>query len=200
MKALLYKDIFVLWKQMKFFLLLILVFSAIPNSFNNAFAVIYAAMLPYTAMAYDERSKWDQLAAMMPYSIRDLVLSKYLLGWLGIAAATVLSFVLQSVLALASNTSFSAATLFIALCSAVCIISVTLPMMFRFSVEKARLAMFLIIFLICGSAGAVGTITKSIDSPASFQFGPVMALLPAAAVILSMVSIPLSCRFYRRRT
>ena len=76
MKALLLKDTYVIWKQMKIFLIIILVFSAIPSGFNSAFAVIYAAMMPYTAMAYDERSKWDQMAAMMPYSARDVVLGK----------------------------------------------------------------------------------------------------------------------------
>ena len=76
MKALLLKDTYVIWKQMKIFLIIVLVFSAIPSSFNSAFAVIYAAMMPYTAMAYDERSTWDQMAAMMPYSPRDIVLDK----------------------------------------------------------------------------------------------------------------------------
>ena len=66
MKALLLKDFYVLWKQMKAFLVLILLFSALPGSYNAIFAVTYAAMLPYSCVAYDERSKWDQLAAMMP--------------------------------------------------------------------------------------------------------------------------------------
>ena len=65
MSALILKDFYVLWKQMRLFLLLLLVFSAIPGSFNSTFVVVYAAMLPYTAMAYDERSKWNQMAAML---------------------------------------------------------------------------------------------------------------------------------------
>ena len=82
MKALILKDTYVIWRQMKYFLVMLLLFCALPNGFNNAFAVVYAAMLPYTALAYDERSKWDQLAAMMPYSTRDIVLGKYVFGWL----------------------------------------------------------------------------------------------------------------------
>lgn len=100
MQALILKDFYVMWKQTRVFLLVILVFSAIPGSFNAVFAVIYSAMLPYTAMAYDERSKWNQLAAMMPYSDRDIVLSKYAFGWLFILAATVASLVLQAALSL----------------------------------------------------------------------------------------------------
>lgn len=55
MKALILKDTYVIWKQLRYFLIIILLFSCIPNSFNNAFAIIYSAMLPYTALAYDER-------------------------------------------------------------------------------------------------------------------------------------------------
>ena len=76
MKALLMKDCFVLWKQLRIFIFVMLVITVFNGGFGNVFIVIWAAMLPYTAMAYDERSKWDQLAAMMPYSVRDIVLSK----------------------------------------------------------------------------------------------------------------------------
>lgn len=82
MKALLLKDFYVLWKQMRIFLLLIVVFSALPGGYSAIFAVTYAALLPYSCVAYDERSKWDQLAAMLPYTVRDLVLSRYVLGWI----------------------------------------------------------------------------------------------------------------------
>ena len=84
-KALLLKDWLVLSRQMKVFLVLIAVFSAVPVLSVSSFAIVYSAMLPYTAMAFDERDKWDRLAAMMPYRESDLVLSKYLLGYAGLA-------------------------------------------------------------------------------------------------------------------
>lgn len=100
MSALLMKDFYLLWKQLKAFLVIILVFSAIPGGYNTVFAVAYAAMLPYSCIAYDERSKWDQLAAMMPYSTRQLVLSRYALGWIAAVAACGISLVLQEIFSL----------------------------------------------------------------------------------------------------
>lgn len=84
MKALLYKDACVLWKQMKFMLVIIAVFCLLPNSFGlNAFFVVYPGlMLPVSLMAYDERAHWDSFAAMLPYPPRALVLSRYAAGWL----------------------------------------------------------------------------------------------------------------------
>lgn len=57
MKALIKKDFFTVLKSMKVFLLLFLLFAIIPDSSASSFAIVYAAMLPLTALAYDERSK-----------------------------------------------------------------------------------------------------------------------------------------------
>ena len=97
MKALLYKDAMVLWKQMKVMLLLILVFAVFPSEFQNVFAVLYAALLPYSALAYDERSRWDRMAAAMPYSARDIVTEKYVFGWIAALGTLALTLVLRLV-------------------------------------------------------------------------------------------------------
>ena len=201
MSALILKDYYVIFRQMRIFLLLVLVFSCIPGAFYSTFAVVYASMLPYTALAYDERSRWDQLAAMMPYSARDVVLSKYVFGWISVAIAAAATFVLQTILSfvwLSDVTGPSVPVILLSVCVAVCILDITLPMMFRFGVEKARLAMFLIIFLVCAGAGAIATIEHSAIDGGYYLALP---LIPAviAAVVLTAVSIPLAIRFYGRR-
>ena len=152
MKALLYKDAMVLWKQMKLMLLLILVFAVVPSEFQNTFAVLYAALLPYSALAYDERSRWDRMAAAMPYSARDIVTEKYVFGWIAalgtLALTLVLRLVSQYLLHLGEGAS--AEMLLMAFFGSLIAMAVTLPMMFRFGVEKGRLAMLLLIGLVCG--------------------------------------------------
>ena len=178
------------------------VFSCIPGTFYSTFAVVYASMLPYTALAYDERSRWDQMAAMMPYSARDVVLSKYLFGWIAVAVSAAATFVLQTILSviwLSDVEGPSIPVILLSVCVAVCILDITLPMMFRFGVEKGRLAMFLIIFLVCASAGGIATIEQS-SLDGGFYLS--LSLVPAAiaAVVLTVVSIPLAIRFYGRRS
>ena len=200
MKALIIKDTYVIWRQMKYFLILILIFSALPSGFNNAFAVIYTSMLPYTALAYDERSKWDQLAALLPYSTRDAVLSKYVFGWLCIGGAAVLSGLLQMALSLVVDRVFLPGVMVLSVLGAVCILAISLPLMFRMGVEKGRLAMFLVIFLVCGAAGAIAHIAESVGSGTVFAFqGPVLGVTLLAALVLTAVSVPLSMRFYTKR-
>lgn len=195
MKALLLKDYCVLWKQLRFFLLFILIFSALPGGFNGVFAVTYAALLPYSCIAYDERSKWDQLAAMMPYTARDLVLSRYVLGWIAAAGACTLSLVLQGIFSSILDTGFYPVTLVLAFFACLATLALTLPLIFRFGVERGRLIMFLIIFLVCGSAGALGAVadTASGSPPAA-----VWLLLPVS-LVLTALSISLSVRWYAKR-
>ena len=195
MKALLLKDCCVLWKQLRFFLLFILVFSALPGGFNGVFAVTYAALLPYSCVAYDERSKWAQLAAMMPYSPRDLVLSRYVLGWIAAAGACALSLVLQGVLSTLLDTGFYPITLVLAFFACLATLAITMPLIFRFGVERGRLIMFLIIFLVCGSAGALSGIADSLSGTLP---APVWLIVPLS-LVLTAVSIPLSLRWYALR-
>ena len=50
MKALLLKDWYVLRKQAWAYLIIVLVWGAIPSEVLNLLAVVYGAMIPYTAL------------------------------------------------------------------------------------------------------------------------------------------------------
>ena len=75
---------------------------------------------------------------------------------------------------------------------ALCILAITLPLMFRLGVEKGRLAMFLVIFLVCGGTGVIASITVSGDGGAFAFQGPILIVMSIAALVLTAVSIPLS--------
>ena len=201
MNALILKDFYVMWKQTKILLILILVFSCLPGAFYPTFAVVYAAILPYSAMAYDERSKWDQLAAMMPYSTRDIVLSKYALGWLLMVCAMVLCLAVQTVARFVGTDLDTVAPsgYLLGLLAGVLILNITLPLFFRFGVEKGRMWMFLLIILVCGAAGALSSVTISVaEGYASMAFqNSILAALVALDVVTTAISVPLSMRLCR---
>ena len=203
MKALLMKDCYVLWKQMRIFILILLVFCLFNGSFGNLFVVIWASMMPYTAMAYDERSKWNQLAAMMPYSTRDIVLSKYALGWLLMVCALVLCLVVQTLARIAGSglDAVAPSGYLLGLLAGILILNITLPLFFRFGVEKGRMWMFLLIILVCAATGALSSVTISVaEGYTSMAFqNSILAALVALDVVTTAVSIPLSMRLYRAR-
>lgn len=200
MKALLYKDLCVLWSQMKFVLVLVVLFCTMPGiSVNlNAFFIAYAGLLvPISLFAYDERAKWDALAVMLPFSTRDLVLSRYLFSWLATAFAVVCY--------LAGKALFSPGTLLTgealrvpALMVGLLLVvqAVYFPILFRLGAEKGRLAMVVVIAAV-SCLGAVG-----VDFLTTVSAAPAAALLPvflAAAALLSLASVKAAERQYARR-
>jgi hypothetical protein len=199
MKGLILKDFYVLTKQMRIFLIMIVILGLMPSINTNVFAVVYAAMLPYTALAYDERSHWDTYASMMPYTVRDLVLSKYILGWCFTAAAALIVLAAGEVeRQFVSGISASPAATGLALCVGTLATALTLPLMFRFSVERGRMFfLLLVIVLACGSAGLFSGIAE--DPAAAVLTRRLVLILPAATILCSVLSVFLSIRLYQKR-
>lgn len=200
MKGLLRKDLYVLQRSMRLFLL-ILLFLFLPSVVMPIYALVYCTLLPSTAMAYDERSHWDSLAAMMPYSTEDIVLSKYLLGWMACCTTFVLALVIQGVLGFFFPRLYGGSgiflSLFMAFCLALTALAITLPPMFRLGVERARYATTLILIAIaCGSPWVIQFLTGAPAAPS----GPITIMAPAViACAATALSIPLSLRWYNRK-
>ena len=158
MKALLLKDWYVLRKQAWAYLIIVLVWGAIPSEVLNLLAVVYGAMIPYTAMAYDQRSHWDRFARMLPYSDRTVVLSRYALGWVSLLIGTAAVTLCQGIVSCLpvrteAAAGLSPALIYTALCVGTILLSINVPLTLRFGSEKARMVSVLITFLVFASVG-----------------------------------------------
>lgn len=208
MIALLIKDFHVLLKQLGILLLIsfaIFCFSSILSA--ASFTLIYVAMMPITALAYDERSHWDELANMMPYSVNQLVGSKYVLGLihiLGIAALSILAYLFRFYtgighLILNEDTVVYTIILYILTiaCLALLMTAILLPFLYRFGTEKGRL-IFIIMLAVVILLGynLADKIMALLDSGSPVVMLAVLAAVTALALLLSW---RLSVRFYRVR-
>lgn len=202
MKGLLLKDIYTLGKQMKIFLALIVLFTIIPGSPMYGFAIIYIALLPITALAYDERSKWDTLAAMMPYSSTSIVFSKYLLGYLSVFCAALLSLAGQVAVSLLRQLPIDSDTLlsiplFVGI--ALFMLAICFPLLFRMGVERGRLLFLALIAAIAtASVTLINILTLQISGFFDARFPSLLLVLLCIAFIvgINIGSIFLSIRCY----
>lgn len=203
MTGLLIKDYYTLFKQAKIYILLILIFAVLPGETMTGFAIVYAAMLPVTALAYDERAKWDSLAAMMPYSPKSIVLSKYILGYICIIASSIFAFVVKLILGTIKNTVLGPETyfsvIFIALLSVI-ILAIVLPLMFKFGVEKGRIAfiILIVIFTLTSVAFAEKAIMFLSTTQIDFKIFVLMAVVLTIAI--SSISVMISVALYKRKS
>ncbi len=196
MKGLLIKDFFVIGKQLKFSLVVIPIMAIIGDPSLASIAILFGAMLPMTAMAYDEQSKWNELAMMMPYSKMNIVLSKYLLGYICMAGTTALFLVVKciSTLITSGDLTQNLYLIFIAVLSGLFFIAVNVPVLFKYGTQKGRF----IFILFVGISVAVGVIVKNIFPEISttlINSVPLLAL--AVALILNVVSVFISMRIKR---
>ncbi|MDO5558804.1 MAG: ABC-2 transporter permease [Oscillospiraceae bacterium] len=201
MKGLIIKDFYTLIKQMKIYICMIIIFSIIPGFSAFSFGVVYASMMPITACAYDERSKWNTLAGMMPYKVSDIVLSKYMLGYIFIGACTVLGLLSSFIMETIKNTSVSGfeniSALLGVMSIALIMVAVNMPAMFRFGVEKGRFVMMVIIAI--GVSAAYFTDSLSKLGNQKINQTAVSLLVVLAAVVFNVLSVMLSITIYRKR-
>jgi len=200
MKGLLLKDLLVITKQMRAFILLIVVFAVINRGAMTSFAVIYAAMMPMTALSYDERSKWTDLAAMMPYSSRAIVLSKYVLGYALVLAVTLLCLAVGLVSArFTGGPGVEPEGIAVALFLGLLFIAINLPLGFTLGVEKGRLAYLIIAMLMVLAVSFLAQPLLAALNALTIS-GPALAALAAAVIVaLNAASIAISAAAYRKR-
>ena len=201
MKALLYKDACVLWKQMKFMLVIIAVFCLLPNSFGlNAFFVVYPGlMLPVSLMAYDERAHWDSFAAMLPYPPRALVLSRYAAGWLLTLLAGVLYLVGALIQDQGAPLGTALGTLGWVLAVVLLCQAILFPFFFRVGTEQGRLYMILLsVLLLLGGVGLTSLLNVAVPAVSTLLMLAPVGLGVALAACLA--SVPVAVGHYAKRT
>ena len=203
MIGLILKDLFTLTRQALMYIVFIAVFSLMPGYNMASFAVIMACMMPVTALAYDERSHWDRLAASMPYTTAQLVLSKYLMGLILMLCSVALGIIALPLQRLVNPDVSLPELLSVslgALGAGMLIQGVLLPVMFRFGTEKARLFMLVLMGAVFAGIAALGQAQDALRSfIEGMNGGAVAAVLAGLAATAYLVSMPLSIRAYRRR-
>ena len=167
MKGLLLKDFYMAAKYCRAYLLIGAVFIAVsfagPES-QNMFFVFYpcllCGMIPVNLLAYDERSRWLEYSGTLPYTKAQLVSAKYLVGVIVQGVMLLAVGIAQAVrMNLAGSFRLGEYGMMMALIFAMATItsSISLPFMFRWGVEKGRIAYYCMIGFVC-AAGYLGSV------------------------------------------
>lgn len=203
MKALLLKDFLTLSRMIRTIVIIMLIVACVPQLNMSVFFMVYCSMLPITALGYDERTRWSVQAAMMPYRPLEIVLSKYVLGYILLTAITALSLLVGAVVTRIMGTPLTAGQYLSVLIYAMATTvfqAVTLPLAFHFGTEKGRLifgigfgvafgVLFALVPLLNINMAGVVTLTAA----------KLTILVLAVAAAVNLLSIRLSVAIYRRK-
>lgn len=195
MKGLLLKDLLNLKQMARVWSLLLAVFIVIgfaqrSPAYVGGMLMMLTLLLPMNALAYDENAKWDRYALTMPFSRRDLVMSKYLLAVLGAAATSAITLLCGLVMGFSAAEALWMTGLFLAL--GIGLSAVILPVLFRFGVQKGRMLMLLLVLLPMALAALLPDLSASLGGLSGVSL---LWLLPLAAAALA-ASCWISARIY----
>lgn len=198
MKAILLSDLLVLKTQAKSILLVLLLWLAITvyngnGLFFSALSVVYAMMLPLTCIATYEKSHFDRYVMTAPLGRTEAALSHYVFAIICELALSLIGFILSIALGMdVMEALFSGAACF---CVGVVMVSVLLPVIYKFGTEKARLTMMavFVLFLL-----AFGLLLSALDVDMD-SLGEALVLLPVVTLVVFAASAALSVNIYKRR-
>lgn len=200
MKALLIKNFYELKYKSAAFLIMIALFSAIPQA--SAFSILWVSILPTSIVAYDERSKWNRLESMMPFTPFQSVFSKYLTGYIGMLIVTIIALVSRTVTNITgfAGREFSIIEPVIFALGGSILLSLNLPMIIKFGVEKGRWINIILIAVIVGGFSAFSNImsgddVSGITSAYSKMFVPVLLV----SVAVNAISITISTAIQKKK-
>ena len=196
MKALLLKDWYQVKTNMRMMYLTVLAVLAIwtlSTSGDSSFAVNYSAVflgfMPAYLLSYDHASGWTEYSFALPLSKELQVAEKYLVGLLCTAAAVVIGGLFVTVITLRTGTAPDKDVLSLlagSVCAILLINGISLPLLYRFGAEKARMIYVLTFAGLGALLGGGGAVMDELqqNGPGS---GPLPVPLWLAAVLLLAV-------------
>lgn len=202
MKGLIIKDLIVLLKQLKVFLILIAVFAFLPNFSMTSFAIFYSAIIPISLLSFDEQSKWNKYLSTMPISKKDIVISKYIVGSTTVVGAFIVSVIGQIIGNFTGTEVIIQEILlskFVFACFAIIIQSLMLPPIFKFGVEKGRHIFVIAIAIISALTFVVFNIASEEFGSITVMVGKYIYLIPFVSVAVVAGSIALSVKLFKTR-
>lgn len=207
MKGLLLKDFYMAKKHLRAWVFMMAAFIAV-SCFNpeTTFFVFYPCMLsgmvPVSLLGYDERGKWDVYAGTLPCSRAQQVSAKYLVGLMIHGAVLVLTAVGQGITMAATGVFHWSE--YLALLGMLVILglvsaSMTLPFMFKYGVEKGRMAYYVMVAVVCGTSALMPQVLTPEIMQQQVSFNAVLSVAVLVVIGLYALSWWLSIRFYEKR-
>lgn len=198
MRALIIKDFITLRKQAKLMGIIVLfyiAYSVMVDSVSmiTTMVILLCSMLPVTSMSYDEYCKWDKYALTLPISRKDITVSKYMLSLLLELIAVVILTPVNLVMVSRTgemSTQECLLNILFAVLVGILFVSIMLPILYKFGVEKGRMVLMLVILVPVAVAFILAKLNISMPSGATLE--KILYFVPAAVILLFTFSMLLS--------
>ena len=201
MLGLMIKDWKTILHATKFYLIAIVCFAIIPMKSISWYCMFLAAMLPITAVGYDERAGWNAYARMLPYTEFEIVFSRYVFSYIMIGGTFLLmlvGYVLSPILHTEEVGSYGISYTLLMVCVSLCLIAIDMPIMLHFGLEKARMILIIISVVVMIGSGNLLTNNTFAENNEMLYTGVGVGMAALLSVVLQILSVGASFFLYRR--
>lgn len=209
MKGLLLKDFCILKKQMKLMVVFVIFYAiwavaAKMPTMMGTMVILLSIMMPISSMSYDEAGQWYRYAFSLPIPRRTLVLSKYVLGFLVSLGGLVVS-AIGNIIILALTNGENALESWLTIIGflelGVIFLSIIIPILFKYGVEKGRL-LIVVIAVIPSLLGALlGSTLKTSGTlmPSAELLQAILYSSPLFTLAIFLISFRISVGICRKK-
>ena len=197
MTGLLLKDFYNIRKQIVWYAAMIIIFcilSAVSGniSFAAAIGLLLTVSIPLTAIAYEEKESWQKFVIASGVSAKTAVMEKYILGII-FSAVSALGYLIIFIFSAGENPAWFE---FVnPVCMQFIMLSVILPLIFKFGVEKGRtyaiVLVVVMMVLFVGLLSLTGELTAVSETVICLVF---IAVAAAAFVVSCVISVKIYSR------
>lgn len=209
MKGLLLKDFCILKKQIKLMVVFVIFYAiwavaAKMPTMMGTMVILLSIMMPISSMSYDEAGQWYRYAFSLPIPRRTLVLSKYVLGFLVSLGGLVVS-AIGNIIILAltngENAWESWLTIIGFLELGVIFLSIIIPILFKYGVEKGRLFIVVIAVIPSLLVALLGSTLKTSGTlmPSAELLQAILYSSPLFTLAIFLISFRISVGICRKK-
>lgn len=171
--------------------------------FFRFYAVTFVGVLPNTLLSYEERNKWDHQVLTMPFTRKQLVTEKYLVGLLLQVAILSLS-ALAALLRDVTHGSLSWPSFWLEMGIGLVLSQagtcLMLPVTFRNGAEKGRMAYSISFGVLIGIGFGLAAIASKLNEAGIVPDASwLLSLIAVVLVLMPPASWALSVRWYEKR-
>lgn len=209
MRGLIKKDLLLLKGNLKVIIIVLLGFTIMALYGMNEMSFILpviCVMLIMSTFSYDDYNKWDAYAITLPKGRENAIKSKYISTFILIGLGTlftVLMYVLVILLKGNINLEYLAGNLLGGVIATILIVIFMYPVIYKFGVEKGRIAMFLGVFLLIAVCGILFSMIDKLEFDWSFLLNWFnyywYIVIPLILIIGLIISYQISKKIYMNK-
>lgn len=208
MTSLILKDLLNLRSYTKTIIIIILFYGFINYSMDDAsflagMVILLFTMVPISSFTYDQQAKWDVFGQSLPVTRKEIVLSKYILSGIFLLVGFFISVLMSVMISMVKLSTIDWELIFTTNSSivvvALVLLSILIPLIYKFGVEKSRFLIMAIILVPIVIAIILSKLGLNIPTETQLNLPTLYGIIMFVAIVIVVISMLTSLKIFQAK-